>query len=149
RLGVITEYLCGDPTVHTTVIFVARTAGSPDFEAFRAGDAELRPTDLPEQAIARARAVHASTFALSREPCRSTVAGALRLACELGKLVSLDPNYHPGIWPDGAEARAVLQDLYRYVTITKPSLDDAARLFGAGLTPEMYVEHFHALGPRT
>ena len=63
-------------------------------------------------------------------------------------MVSLDPNYHPQIWPDQAEARAVLKDLYRYVTITKPSLDDAARLFGAGLAPETYLEHFHALGPR-
>src|SRR5437867_3400440 len=76
RLGVITDYLCNDLAVHTTVIFVARTAGTPDFEAFRAGDAELRPEDLPDAAIARARAVHASTFSLSREPCRSTVIGA-------------------------------------------------------------------------
>lgn len=149
RLGVITDYLRNDPAVHTTVIFVARTAGSPDFEAFRAGDAELRPDDLPDSAIARARAVHASTFALSREPCRSTISRALRLAAELGRLVSLDPNYHPQIWHDQAEARRVLEGLYRYVAITKPSLDDAMRLFGAGLAPETYVESFHALGPRT
>lgn len=149
RRAVLTDYLCNDPAVHTTVVFVARTAGTPDFEAFRAGDAELRPADLPDAAIARARAVHASTFALSREPCRGTVVGALRLASELDKLVSLDPNYHPLIWPDLAEARALLIDLYRYAGITKPSLDDAERLFGAGLTPETYVEHFHALGPRT
>lgn len=149
RRSVITEYLCLDPATHTTVIFVSRTAGTPDFEVFRAGDALLRPADLPDEAIARARAVHISTFALSSEPCRSTVIGALRRAAELGKVVSLDPNYHPQIWPDQAEARALLTDLYRYVTITKPSLDDAARLFGPGLAPEAYLEHFHALGPRT
>lgn len=149
RHGVITDYLRNDPAVHTTVIFVARTAGTPDFEAFRAGDAELLPADLPDAAIARARAVHASTFALSREPSRSTIAGALRLAAELGKLVSLDPNYHPQIWPDADQARALLKRLYAYVGVTKPSLDDAARLFGPGLTPETYIEHFHALGPRT
>jgi fructokinase len=28
-------------------------------------------------------------------------------------------------------------------------LDDSARLFGDGLTPEQYLERFHALGPRT
>ncbi len=149
RYGVITDYLCSDPSVHTTVIFVTRTPGTPDFEAFRAGDAWLMPGDLPDEALARSRAIHASTFALSCEPCRSTVIGALRRATELGKAVSLDPNYHPRIWPDHDEARAVLKELYRYVTLTKPSLDDAARLFGAGLAPETYLEHFHALGPRT
>lgn len=149
RYGVVTDYLRNDRSVRTTVIFVARTPGTPDFEAFRAGDVHLMPEDLPDELLARARAVHASTFALSCEPCRSTVIGALRRAADLGKLVSLDPNYHPQIWPNHAEARSVLTRLYRYVTLTKPSLDDAARLFGDGLTPETYLEHFHALGPRT
>jgi sugar/nucleoside kinase (ribokinase family) len=147
--GVITDYLRNDPTVHTTVVFVARTPGTPDFEAFRAGDAQLRPDEVPEEVIARAAAVHASTFALSREPCRSAIISSFRRAAELGKIVSLDPNYDPRIWRDIEEARTVLRELYRYVTITKPSLDDAKRLFGLGLTPEAYIEQFHALGPQT
>ncbi|MCO5243170.1 MAG: PfkB family carbohydrate kinase [Anaerolineae bacterium] len=59
-----------------------------------------------------------------------------------------DPNYSPRVWPDQREAMAALQELYALATVTKPSLDDASRLFGEGLRPEAYVERFHAWGPR-
>jgi fructokinase len=147
RIGVMTDYLVMDPDVHTTVIFVSQTTGTPDFEALRAGDAELSPAELPEEAVRRARLVHASTFALSRRPCRDAVRRAFELARRRGTLISLDPNYSPRIWPDKDEATAVLQELYKLVTLTKPSLDDARRLFGDGLRPEAYIDHFHAWGP--
>lgn len=141
-----TEYLVMDPEVHTTVVFISRTPGTPDFEAFRAGDAELRPEEVPDAALARARTLHASTFALSREPCRSAVLSAFTRAEQSGVLLSLDPNYHPTIWRNRDEAQAVLRELYPHVSVTKPSLDDAARLFGSGRTPEAYLDAFHALG---
>jgi fructokinase len=146
---VSTDYLVMDHRVHTSVIFVSRSSGTPEFEAFRDGDYQLSPKEVPEEAVARARVVHASTFALSREPCRAAVRQAFELAHGLGKIVSLDPNYSPVIWPDYQEARQVIQDLYRHATITKPSLDDAERLFGPGRSPEAYIEEIHALGPRT
>ena len=146
--GVNTDYLIMDSHTHTSVIFVSRTAGTPDFEAHRSGDYQLAPAEVSEEAIARARVVHASTFALSREPCRSAVGFALQLARELGKIVSLDPNYSPRIWPDYEEAKRVIHAMYRHATITKPSLDDAQRLFGPGHEPEQYIQMFHAMGPR-
>jgi len=146
--GVITDYLVMDHRVHTSVIFVSRTTGTPDFEAFRSGDYQLTPNEISEDAIAHARIIHASTFSLSREPCRSAVSKALRFAHELGKIVSLDPNYSPKIWPNYEEAKQVLRELYRYASITKPSLDDAQRLFGTGYTPEQYIQMFHDIGPR-
>ena len=148
RVGVVTDYLVIDPAVRTTVIFVSKTIGTPDFSDYRAGDAELTPQEIPEEAIRRSRVVHASTFALSRRPCRDAVVHAFELAHKHGKLISLDPNYSPRIWPDKAEAMAVLRDLYALATLTKPSLDDASRLFGEGLEPEAYIERFHAWGPK-
>lgn len=146
--GVNTEYLVADPQTHTTVIFVSRTTGTPDFSAMRGGDALLRPDDLNDAAIARAKIVHASTFALSREPCRSAVRKAFGLARQRGALVSLDPNYSPRIWPDFTEARAVIRELYGYANLTKPSRDDAERLFGPGHSPEEYIAMFHDMGPQ-
>lgn len=35
-----------------------------------------------------------------------------------------------------------------YATITKPSLDDASRLFGRERKPEEYIERFHEMGPQ-
>lgn len=147
RAGVITDYMVMDHLVHTTVIFISRTPGTPDFEAFRAGDYKLTPNEVDEEAIAQARVVHASTFALSREPCRSAVEKAFRLAQAQGKIISLDPNYSRQIWPNYREAKDVLERMLSYATITKPSLDDASRIFGEGEEPETYIDRFHAMGP--
>lgn len=151
--GVYTDYLVMDHRTHTSIIFVSSTTGTPDFEDFRQGDFLLSPNEVPEEAIERTRVVHASTFALSREPCRSAVERAFSLAREMGKTVSLDPNYSLRIWPDHKEAEQVIRKMYRYVNITKPSLDDARRIFGRGRakdpSPEEYVGLFHDLGPET
>ncbi|RME47750.1 MAG: sugar kinase [Caldilineae bacterium] len=149
RHGVQTDYLVMDPHVRTSFIFIARTSGTPDFEPRRNGDYKLTPGDVPPEAIARARIVHASAFALSRPPCRMAVGKAFQLAAQYGKIVSLDPNYSPVIWPDYEEARQVIGEMFRYATITKASLDDARRFFGAKEKPETYLEMLHELGPQT
>jgi fructokinase len=120
-----------------------------DYEEFRSGDYLLRPEEVSEEAISRTRVVHASTFALSREPCRSAVIGAFRKAREMGKIVSLDPNYSRRVWPDYKEARRVIREAYRYVNLTKPSADDARRVFGPNYEPEQYIQMFHDLGAQT
>jgi sugar/nucleoside kinase (ribokinase family) len=148
RAGVTTDYLVMDHRVHSSVIFVSRTARTADFEAFRSGDYQLEPQEIGEEAIQRARVVHASTWALSREPCRAAVERAFRLARQQGKIVSLDPNYSPTIWPDYRAATEVIPHMLSYATITKPSLDDATRLFGRDRTPEEYIERFHSMGPQ-
>jgi sugar/nucleoside kinase (ribokinase family) len=147
RAGVTTDYLIMDHRVHSSVIFVSRTAGTADFEAFRSGDYQLEPKEIDEEAIERARVVHASTWALSREPCRSAVEKGFRLARQQGKIVSLDPNYSPTIWPDYRTAMEVIPRMLSHATITKPSLDDATRLFGRDRAPEEYIEQFHSMGP--
>jgi sugar/nucleoside kinase (ribokinase family) len=146
RHGVTTDYLQMDHRTHTTVIFVSSTAATPDFEEFRSGDYLLGPEEISDEAISRTKVVHASTFALSREPCRSAVIGAFRKAREMGKIVSLDPNYSRRVWPDYKEAKGVIREAYRYVDVTKPSADDARRIFGPDYEPEQYIEMFHDLG---
>lgn len=147
--GVSTQFLQLDPATATTHVFLSRTAGTPEFVAFRGADAHLQREDIPERALARSRAVHTTAFALSRDPCRSALVTVLKHAAASGQLVSLDPNYHPALWPDRNEALATLADLYPHVTLTKPSLDDAMRLFGTHRTVEHYLDDFHALGATT
>jgi sugar/nucleoside kinase (ribokinase family) len=83
RHGVTTEYLSMDHRTHTTVIFVSSTSATPDFEEFRSGDYLLRPEEVSEEAIARTRVIHASAFALSRDPQRLAVRRAMRLGSRL------------------------------------------------------------------
>lgn len=146
--GVITDYLVMDHRVHTSVVFISRTDSSPDFEALRAGDAQLQPNEIPEAAVRRARVVHASTFALSRPPSRQAVQRAFDLARRHQKLISLDPNYSPVVWPEHEEARAIVGSMLGYATLTKPSLDDCHRFFGDEADPLDYLERFHEFGPR-
>ena len=148
RAGVVTDYLVMDHRVHSSVIFVSRTARTADFEAFRNGDYQLSPGEIDEECVKRAKVIHASTWALSREPCRSAVERAFKLAQEHGKIISLDPNYSSQIWPDYREAKAIIPHMLSYATITKPSRDDASRLFGRERTPEQYIEHYHQMGPQ-
>ncbi len=147
--GVITDFLVRDARVRTSVIFVSRTIGSPEFEAFRDGDFQLSPAEISPAAITAARIVHASTFALSKEPCRSAVLAAFEIAHHREKIISLDPNYSPLIWGNHAEAMATLENLFRFVTLTKASLDDARRLFGAEVTLRAAVDRFHHWGAET
>lgn len=149
RHGVSTDYLVMDHRNRTTVAFVSSTSGKPDFEIARSGDYLLRPEEITEEPVSRARVVHASTFALSREPCRSAVKKVLQMAHEQDKIVSFDPNYSQRIWPHHKEAKSVIDEMYQYVNITKPSLDDAGRIFGRELEPEQYIEKFHDMGAKT
>lgn len=145
--GVLCDGLILDPDARTTVIFVSHTRGTPDFLAYRDADFLLAPEQVTEEAIGRARVVHVSAFALSRPPARHAAERALRLGRERGCVLSVDPNYSPRLWPDRADATATLEQALSLATLTKPSLDDARRLFGPGLSPEACVRKFHELGP--
>jgi fructokinase len=115
----------------------------------RGADSNLELTAAIEEAASTSRIVHTSAFGLSRNPARNTILGALEIASVAGNLVSLDPNYHPKIWPDDSSFLATLEAAYQFVTITKPSLDDCIRLFGPGHEPTEYVQRFLDWGCQT
>jgi len=150
--GVSTEALLQAEATPTTTVFITRTIGIPDFQVNRGADAMLDFHEVSEALIARARVVHTSCSALSREPSRSAVRRALRLAHRDGKLVTLDPNYNPRIWPDKAEAWEVLAQIMPYVTVIKPSLEDARHLFDYNMSDEdlekASLREFHNLGAK-
>ena len=150
RHGVSTEGLRRSGEAATTNTFVARTVGVPDFQVNRGADALLNIREVPDELVERAKAVHTSAFALSRDPQRLAARRATRLGARLGKIVSLDPNYDPRVWPDRDEAWEVIAEVLPYVTVVKPSLEDAKRLFDPNLDDdaleEACLEAFHDLG---
>jgi fructokinase len=146
--GVQPQYIREDANHPTSLVFVARTAGTPDFQPYRGADCQIELGDIPFEVFDRVRMFHATTWPLSRQPSRDSLLNALAQARALGKSVSFDPNYSPKVWPDPAEARRVLAEAYQYVTITKASIDDAVRIFGEGSQPDEYIQRFHALGPK-
>ena len=131
----------------TTIIPIARQTETPDFAVYRGADRCLTLTDPLISAVADSRAVHTSAFALSRDPCRSTIYHLLKAAHKANLLISLDPNYHPGIEPDLPDYLPFLKEIFQLITVTKPSLDDCIRIFGPDLKPVQYLELFLNLGP--
>ena len=148
--GVNTSYLLKTIDLPTTSVFITNTTGVPDFQVNRGADTLLSIQDTPEDLIINSKAVHTSCFALSREPTRSAIRRALRLAKRHNKIVSIDPNYNPRIWPDKEEAWEVLSQIMPYITIIKPSLNDARLLFDPNMSEAELeaacLDRFHELG---
>ncbi len=150
--GVNSETLLRTTQLPTTHVFLTRTNTTPDFQVNRGADTLLDIRDVTEEMVTRAKVIHTSCFALSREPARSAVRRALRLADKHGRIVSLDPNYNPQVWPDKEEAWEVLAQILPQVTIVKPSLGDARHLFDVNLSEDaleaLCLQRFHELGAR-
>jgi len=146
-MGICTDCLRVASDAPTTVAVNARQTKTPDFIIYRGADANIHPDSVDLETITGSRVVHTSAFALSRDPARSTILRWLELARKNGCLTSLDPNYHPRIWPDVTDFRGVLEEAYQWVDITKPSVDDCDRLLGAERSPADCVEYFLDLGP--
>lgn len=140
--GVEAEHLRTTPEMSTTLVIVTRHKGTPDFAIYRGADTHLMPADMPLSLLRSTSLVHTSAFALSREPSRSTVLEFVEQAHAAGCRISFDPNYHPRLWGNGADPSAVFAQIYPYVSLTKPSLDDCIRLFGPGQAPEAYAARF-------
>ena len=142
-------YLQTTHNAPTTIVPVTRTrGGTPGFMIYRGADTYMRSTPALMEAVRRARIIHTSAFALSRDPARSTFMQALQTAHENNVQISLDPNYHPAIWPDIPNYTSFLEQAYNFVDYTKPSLDDCERIFSPGLEPADYARRFIQWGAK-
>ncbi len=140
--GVRTTWLHVTPKIPTTLVVVSRNQATPDFVIYRGADAHLSPSDMPLHLLPTTSFIHTSAFALSREPASSSIRDFIIRAYETGCRISFDPNYHPRLWDVAAAPAALFAGIYPYVFVTKPSLDDCIRLFGASGQPEDYARRF-------
>jgi len=147
--GIDLSFLQATSEVPTTTVSIARQTNTPDFIVYRGADRYLNLTDELVSSIPEYSVVHTSAFALSQDPSRSTIYQLLQVAYQADILISLDPNFHPAIWPDLADNLGFLKEILQLVTVTKPSLDDCIRIFGPGKKPAEYLELFLELGPET
>ncbi|MVM34306.1 carbohydrate kinase [Spirosoma sp. HMF4905] len=147
--GVDTQYITADPFEPTTIVLVSRTAGTPDFVAYRHADCQLKPEQLPDSLLAQTQLFHTTCFALSQQPAQDTIIDAARRAQAAGCQVTIDANYAPTIWPDRDQAWRVLTDYFAAGALVKVSEDDAERLYGSPQTPERILSDFHKMGATT
>lgn len=141
--GVKSELVRIDESQPTSVIFVSKTIGTPDFIPYRYADTHILETQLPDDLLAKTHVYHTTAFGLSKNPAQQTILKKAKKAFDLGCTLSIDLNYSPRIWPDREEALAVFREYCSYNPLVKISEDDMGRLFGERKSHDDIFDFFH------
>lgn len=136
-------------TEPTSVIFVSKSTGTPDFIAYREADIQILPSQISDELLAKAKIFHTTCFTLSKNPARTTIVESAVKAKSLGLQTSIDINFSERIWPDREEAKQVLKAYLATDPLVKLSEDDCFRLFAEEQSEAFIFEFFHGLGATT
>ncbi len=147
--NVITSYVKKIDDKPTSVIFVSKSTGTPDFIPFREADSQIDPSQITDDLLEKAKIFHTTCFALSKEPARTTILESAKRAKQLGLKTSIDINFSERIWKDREEAKSVLKEYLATDPLVKLSEDDCYRLFSEAKTEDFIFEYFHNLGAST
>ncbi len=101
QVGIDTEGLVMDETVHTTLTFVHTLSdGDRAFSFYRNPGADMMLTleDVNEPLIRESHIFHFGTLSMTHEGCRNATKKALELAKENDCLISFDPNLREPLW---------------------------------------------------
>lgn len=147
--NVITSHVKKIDHMPTSVIFVSKSTGTPDFIPFREADSQIDPSQITDDLLERAKIFHTTCFALSKDPARTTILESAKRAKQLGLKTSIDINFSERIWNDRDEAKLVLKEYLATDPLVKLSEDDCYRLFSESKTEDFIFEYFHNLGAST
>lgn len=133
RLGVETSGLLLTREAQTSLAFVSlRADGERDFLFYRhpGADQLLRPEEVPEKLLNKARIFHFGSVTLIQEPVASATLTAARRAREAGALVAYDPNLRLNLWPRPEQARETILAALPLVDLVKVSEEELEFLSG-------------------
>ncbi|MFH4969441.1 carbohydrate kinase [Gaetbulibacter sp. M240] len=133
----------------TSVIFVSRSSGTPDFLPYRQADYCIEPHQIPTKTLENTQVFHTTCFALCKKPAQSTILEKAEEASRLGCTLSIDMNYSEKLWPDKEEAIKVIKSYCKFNPLVKISEDDMFRLFEEKLPHDKIFEFFHNEGVET
>jgi fructokinase len=133
----------------TSVVFVSKSKGTPDFIPFREADSFITEDQISKNVLQQSNIFHTTCFALSKEPAQSTILKKAEEAFNLGCKLSIDLNYAKKLWDTQEEAIRVIKTYCRFNPLIKISEDDMFRLFEKELTHQEIFEFFHNLGVDT
>ncbi|SNR42134.1 carbohydrate kinase family protein [Flavobacterium sp. ov086] len=149
KYNVNTFHVRKSQTKPTSVIFVSKSTGTPDFIPYRQSDYRINLNQIPDTLLEKAKIFHTTCFALSKNPARTTILEGAKKAKKLGLQTSIDINFSEIIWPDRKEAIQVLNEYLLNDPLVKVSEDDCYRLFGESKSEKFIFDYFHALGVST
>lgn len=149
KYDVITSQIRKSKVEPTSVIFVSKSTGTPDFIPYREADCQIIKSQIPDELLKKAKIFHTTCFALSKNPARTTILDSAKKAKSLGLQTSIDINFSERIWTNREEAHQVLKDYLSNDPLVKVSEDDCLRLFGETKSEDFIFDYFHKLGAST
>jgi fructokinase len=109
NIGINTDNLVQDASVHTTLAFVhTYPDGEREFSFYRnpGADMMLRKDEVQEEIIKSGKIFHFGTLSSTHPGVREATRYAIQIAKENGLLVSFDPNLREPLWESLADAKA-------------------------------------------
>ncbi|MDQ2652547.1 MAG: carbohydrate kinase [Chloroflexota bacterium] len=134
----------------TTIAFAWKDErGDGRFWILRGADLELSAEDADHAGVSSLMALVLGSVSLAAPTSRAAVLHAVALANRDNVPVVFDVNLRPSVWSDPQEAIGLCESVASRSTIVKLSLDDAAGLYGAGVSGEDACARILALGAPT
>jgi fructokinase len=146
NVGVDTTHIKSLEHQSTSVIFVSRSDGTPDFIPYREADSYLYEEQISTETLSKTKIFHTTCFALSKNPAQELILKKAEEAFRLGCKLSIDLNYAKKLWHSQAEALEVIKTYCKFNPLIKISEDDMQRLFEKELPHEEIFEFFHNQG---
>lgn len=129
--GISTEGLIVDPSVFTTMAFVAiNNNGERCFSFARnpGADTMLTVDEIDAKIIQSGKIFHIGSLSLTNEPSKSATLNALQIAKNSGCVISYDPNYRASLWNNEEKAKQEMRQVLPNVDIMKLSNEETALL---------------------
>ena len=145
-VGLNTDHVNVLENTSTSVIFVSRSDGTPDFIPYREADCCIYEEQISEQILSQTKIFHTTCFALSKNPAQETILSKAQEAYNLGCKLSIDVNYAKKLWSSQEEAFQVIKTYCSFNPLIKISEDDMLRLFEKELPHEDIFNFFHNEG---
>lgn len=149
EIGINTNYTKKTSKHSTSVIFVSRSNGTPDFIPYRSADYKITEDQIPKDILLQTKIFHTTCFALSKKPAQTTILKKAKEAFDLDCILSIDINYAKELWESKEEALSIIKEYCIYNPLIKISEDDMFRLFETKLPHQDIFNFFHDLGANT
>jgi fructokinase len=130
----------------TSVIFVSKSNGTPDFIPYRDADCSISEDQITDEMLSQTKIYHTTCFALSKKPAQTTILNKAEEAFKKGCKLSIDLNYAKELWNSKEEALDVIKTYCKFNPLIKISEDDMLRLFEKELPHQEIFNFFHNLG---
>lgn len=149
EIGINTSNIKTLENKSTSVIFVSKSNGTPDFMPYRNADYHISEDQITTEILSQTKIFHTTCFALSKNPAQKTILKKAEEAYKKGCKLSIDINYAKELWDTKEEALQVIKNYCKFNPLIKISEDDMLRLFETALPHQEIFDFFHNLGVKT